>query len=209
MGVGTEKGERILAVNETVPSCPWDVLGCEVRAGILVWSRKCSQDRLWAPTHLSFSSFKSEACVIPPHSGWVMLCQLLVKSSPLKVLSSDLWNDLHVDSSLFYLTSVSSCSSTQTSVPMLAQLSLLHLYPSQSTFLPVLLASSPSLKSNSYLSLEIPLSMAPVPACLSKLNSETLSKPVCFLRIFPIVLTAYNLTWLRTPTELLILHLQR
>lgn len=89
---------------------------------------------------------------------------------------------------------MSSCSSTQTSVPRLAQLSFLHLYPSQSTFLPVLLVSSPSLKSNSCISLEIPLSMAPVPACLSKLNSKALSKPVCFLKIFPIVLTAYTLT---------------
>lgn len=70
-----------------------DILGCEVRAE-RAWRWKCSLDRLWASTHLSVPAFKSEACLIPPHTQQVMLHHLLIKSSPLNLCPSDLRNDL-------------------------------------------------------------------------------------------------------------------
>lgn len=103
---------------------------------------------------------------------------------------------------------MSSCSSTQTSVPRLAQLSFLHLYLHKALssqfcwFLPHHWSQIPVSPWRSPLH-------GPCPSLSFKTNSKALSKPVCFLKIFPIVLTAILLPDSELPTETLILHLQR
>lgn len=150
----------------------------------------------------------SEPHFIPPHTLKRTWWWPFVRSSPLNVLLSDLWSCIcAIVSYLPLLCEAVSLINSDLCAVLCAisfSLSLSCTYPLSSSrvsfFTVSIIYGIPTSPGD-------PLSNGPVPVCLSKWNSEALSKLVCFLKTSPVVLKGYNLTLLRTPIEPLPLHL--
>lgn len=192
-----EEEETILAVAFQ------DVLGCETRAE-WGWGGKCSQDGRWASAYFSFASLESEPYIIPPHT-WQIKCQL-----SNQVLSTFFL----LNSEAIYIFTILSCLPVFCeAVPLLHTdccACALHIFFSSSFSFTYLFFSRivrfffffcclHPIQVEFLALFERPLSYDLVTVYLSELNSEALSKPVCFLKIFLTVLKVYNFTLLRTP----------